>query len=94
MGRRCLRKAGYNAMWSWNTVLEISAGLIVLGLLLAGAYEALGIINRAIPFTPDLPLISAIVRPWVAAHKDFALGLAAVAFAAEVWLFFHFFLLL
>lgn len=77
---------------TWVDALDVAAALIVLGLLLAGAYEALALINLKIVFTPNLPLITHLVRPWVMAHKDLALGLSALAFAAEFWLFFHFLL--
>lgn len=72
-------------------LLDIAAALLLLGLFLAGAYETLAIINQHIPFTPDFPLITAIVRPWIAAHKMVALAVAALLFAAFFWLFFHFY---
>ena len=73
-------------------LLDISACAILLGLGLAGIYEALAILNLHIPFTPNIPLITDMVRPWVMAHKPLALGLAAIAFGGLFWLFFHFFL--
>jgi hypothetical protein len=73
-------------------LLDISAALLLLGLFLAGAYEAIAIINLHIPFTSNLPLITDIVRPWVMAHKMVALAIAALVFAAFIWLFFHFYL--
>ena len=79
-------------MNKFMVILDMSAALILLGLFLAGSYEALAIINSHIPFTPNLPFITDIVRPWVAAHKAIALGIAALIFAAFFWLFFHFFL--
>jgi hypothetical protein len=77
---------------SWNTILDIAAALIVLGLLFVGVYEMLAIINLHIPFTKDIPLITSIVRPWVMANKMIALGIAAIVVASFFWLFFHFFL--
>lgn len=77
---------------NWNILLDIAAALLLLGLFLAGAYETLAIINNHIPFTGNLPFITDIVRPWVAAHKMIALALAALVFAAFFWLFFHFYL--
>jgi hypothetical protein len=79
-------------MISWSVLLDISAALLLLGLFLAGAYEAIAIINLYIPFTGNLPLITDIVRPWIAAHKVIALILAALFFAAFFWLFYHFYL--
>lgn len=76
----------------WSDALDIVAALILLGFFLAGVYETLAIINLRIPFTPDLPLITTVVRPLVAKSKDFALAIVALAFAAQFWLFFHFFL--
>ena len=79
-------------MSGFTILLDVAAALILLGLFLMGAYEAFAIINTHIPFTPDLPLITNLVRPWVAAHKALALGIAALIVAAFFWLFFHFFL--
>lgn len=76
----------------WHILLDISAGALILGLLLAGAYETIAIVNTHIPFTQNLPLITDIVRPWVMAHKMIALAIAAIIVAAFFWLFFHFFL--
>lgn len=73
-------------------LLDVSAALLVLGLLLAGAYEMIALINSYAPFTPNLPLITDIVRPWIMAHKPLAIALAAIVFAAFFWLFFHFYL--
>lgn len=75
-------------MW----ILDIAAGLLLIGLLLCGAYEVAAIVNTHIPFTKDLPLITDIVRPWVAQNKMWALAIAALFVAAFFWLFFHFFL--
>lgn len=77
-------------MTAWRVILDISAALIVLGLFLAGAYEAIAIINTHIPFTKDIPQITMIVRPWVAAHKMWFLAISAVILAAFFWLFWHF----
>lgn len=76
----------------WSLLLDIAAALLLLGLFLLGAYEMLAIINTHIPFTPGLPYITDIVRPWVMAHKAIAILIAALVFAAFFWLFFHFFL--
>lgn len=71
-------------------LLDVVAGLLVLGLFLAGAYEAIAIVNTHIPFTKDLPLITTIVRPWVAQNKMWFLAISGVVFASLFWLFFHF----
>src|SRR2546421_58111 len=63
---------------------------LLLGLLLAGAYEVIALVNTHVPFTSNLPLITSIVRPWVIAHKPLALGIAMVIFASFGWLFYHF----
>lgn len=76
----------------WHILLDLAAGLLVLGLFLTGAYETIAVVNSHIPFTQNLPLITSIVRPWVMANKMWALALAAVIFAAFFWLFFHFYL--
>lgn len=77
-------------MLNWRLVLDVSAAFIVLGLFLAGAYEALAIINNYIPFTKDIPQITAIVRPWAMANKMWFLAISAVIVAALFWLFWHF----
>ena len=77
---------------NFHILLDISAGALILGLFLAGAYETIAIVNTHIAFTPNLPLITSIVRPWVMANKMWALAIASVVVAAEFWLFFHFFL--
>lgn len=77
---------------NWQLLLDVAAALLLLGLALAGVYETLAIINNAVPFTPDLPYITDIVRPWVMANQALALAIAALVFAALFWLFFHFFL--
>lgn len=76
----------------WQDILSIASGLVLLAMFLAGAYEVVALINLKLPFTPDFPPITWLVRPWIAANKDGALGIAALAFAAQFWLFFHFFL--
>lgn len=73
-------------------ILDISAALLLAGLFAAGLYECLALINLKIAWTPDFPLITAIVRPWVQAHRNIALAIAALIFAAFFWLFFHFYL--
>lgn len=75
---------------SWGVVLDVSAALIVLGLFIAGAYEAIAIINLHIPFTKDIPQITLLVRPWVAAHKMWFLAISALVLASFFWLFWHF----
>jgi len=77
---------------SFHILLDLSAALLLVGLLLAGAYEVIAVVNTHMPFTSNLPLITDIVRPWVMAHKALALGIAALFFAAFFWLFFHFYL--
>lgn len=77
---------------NFSIILDIAAALLLLGLFLAGAYEAIAIINVHIPFTGNLPLITDIVRPWVMANKMIALAIAAIIFAGFFWLFFHFYL--
>jgi hypothetical protein len=77
---------------SFTVLLDIAAALILLGFFLLGVYETVAIINAHISLTPDIPLITALVRPWIMAHKMIALGIAALIFAAFFWLFFHFFL--
>jgi hypothetical protein len=76
----------------WGDILTIAGGLILLGMFLTGIWEVIALINLRLPFTPDFPPITWLVRPWIANNKDFALGLAAAAFASQFWLFFHFFL--
>lgn len=76
----------------WTDILEIAALMFLLGMFLAGVYEVVALINLKIPFTPNFPPITYIVRPWVAANKNGALAIACVWFAAQIWLFFHFFL--
>lgn len=76
----------------FSIILDIAAAFLLLGLFAAGFYEMLAIINNHVSFTPDLPYITDIVRPWVMAHKMLALGIAAIVFAGFFWLFFHFFL--
>jgi len=76
----------------WHILLDIGAGFIVLGILILLGYETVALVNSHIPFTGNLPLITAIIRPWVMEHKGWALAIAAVIFAAFFWLFFHFFL--
>lgn len=76
----------------FGVILDIAAALLLLGLFAAGLYETLAIINNYVPFTPDLPYITDIVRPWVMAHKAIAIAIAALVFAAFFWLFFHFYL--
>lgn len=78
--------------WRWMFILDVVAGLLVVALLLAGIYETIAIVNLHFPLTGNLPTITSIVRPWVAANKMWALAIAAVVFAGEFWLFFHFFL--
>jgi hypothetical protein len=73
-----------------GVVLDIAAALVLLGLFLLGVYETVAIINLHISATPDIPLITSIVRPWVAAHKLIFLAICAVIVAAFFWLFFHF----
>lgn len=73
-------------------ILDIIAALILLGLFLAGVYEAIAIINLNIKFTPDFPTITSIIRPWVAANRKVAILIAALILAAFFWLFFHFYL--
>lgn len=46
-----------------HILLDLAAGALILGLLLAGAYETIAVINTHIPFTSNLPLITDIVRP-------------------------------
>ncbi len=75
-----------------SILLDIAATLLLLGLFLAGAYETLAIINQHISFTPNFPLITDIVRPWVMTHKMIALAIAALIVASLFWLFFHFYL--
>lgn len=75
-----------------HILLDIAAGALLLGLLAAGAYEVIAVVNTHIPFTKDLPLITDIVRPWVMANKMWALAIAAAFVAAFFWLFFHFYL--
>jgi hypothetical protein len=77
---------------NWGIILDIAAALLLLGLFIAGAYEAIAIINFHVPFTKNLPMITDIVRPWVAANKMWALAIAALVFAGFFWLFFHFYL--
>jgi hypothetical protein len=77
---------------NWQILLDISAAFLLLGLALAGVYEALAIINLYIPFTHNIPLISSIVKPWVHNHLGIALAIAAIFVGAIFWLFFHFFL--
>jgi len=52
----------------------------------------IAILNYHIPFTPNLPTITDIVRPWIMEHKAIALGIASLILAAFFWLFGHFFL--
>lgn len=75
-------------MW----LLDVVAALLLLGLFGALAYEMVALINVALPFAHNWPLITDIVRPWVAAHKELALGIGALILAAFFWLFFHFYL--
>lgn len=77
---------------NWSAMLDVASALILFGLFLLGAYETLAIINIHVAFTPDLPLITDIVRPWVHAHMLLALTIASVVVGAFFWLFFHFFL--
>jgi hypothetical protein len=77
---------------NYGILLDVAAALLLLGLFAAGAYEALAVINTHIPFTPNIPLITDIVRPWIAAHKMVALAIASVVVACFFWLFFHFYL--
>ena len=79
-------------LMSWHLLLDLAAGLLVIGLLCAGIYEVVAIVNTHISATPNIPLITDIVRPWVMANKMWALAIAAVIFAAFFWLFFHFYL--
>lgn len=73
-------------------LLDISAALILLGFFGMGVYETIALINSYVSFTPDLPLITNIVRPWVSSHLNIALAIAALIFASFFWLFFHFYL--
>ncbi len=77
---------------TWVDLLDIAAGLIVVGLLLCGVYEIIALVNLNLHFTPDLPTITNLVKPWVLSHKMLALAFAAVFVGAFFWLFFHFFL--
>lgn len=76
---------------NWSILLDIAAALLLLGLFAAGVYEMLAILNNIAPFTPNLPYITDIVRPWIATHRNLALLIAALVVAALFWLFFHFF---
>ena len=73
-------------------ILDICAALLVMGLLLAGVYEMIAIINNHISVTPDVPYITTIVRQWIASNKMVALAVAMLILAAIGWLFFHFYL--
>lgn len=76
--------------YAW--ILDIAAALLLLGLLLAGVYEMLAIINLHISFTPNFPPITAIVRPWLATHKLVGVTIAALVVGAVCWLILHFYL--
>lgn len=73
-------------------ILDICAAFLILGLLLAGVYEMIAIINNHISATPDIPYITTIVRGWIAQNKMIALAVAMLFLAAIGWLFFHFYL--
>jgi len=77
---------------NWHVLLDIAAGLILLGLLFALGYEIIAIVNSHISATPNIPLITEIVRPWIMAHKIWAVTIATVVFASFFWLLFHFYL--
>lgn len=77
---------------NYGIILDISAALLLAGLFAAGLYELLALVNMHLNFTPDFPLITDIVRPWVQKHSAIALAIAALIFAAFFWLFFHFYL--
>jgi hypothetical protein len=72
-------------------ILDISAALILLGMFLAGAYEAIAFLNFHIPFTPNLPFITTIVRPWVATHRSLFIVLVALVVASIIWVSIHFY---
>ena len=74
----------------WYNFLDIAAGLILLGFLIAGVYEAAAFVDHAIPFTKDLPFITTLVRPWVAQHRELTLVLATLIIDAMLWLLAHF----
>jgi hypothetical protein len=77
---------------NWKILLDISAACLLAGLFAAGLYELLALINLHVPFTPNFPLITWIVRPWIAAHPQLALLIATLVFGSFFWLFFHFYL--
>ena len=78
----------------WTDILEVTAYILLLGMFLAGLYEVVALINLKVPFTPDFPPITWVLRPWIASNRNFALFIASLAFAAQFWLFFHLFLYL
>lgn len=73
-------------------ILDIAAGLITLGILIALAYEVVALVNLAIPFTPNLPTITSIVRPLIMEHKMTAIIITLFIAAAFAWLIYHFFI--
>jgi hypothetical protein len=77
---------------NYGLILDVAAAFLLLGLFLAGAYEALAIINNYVPFTGHIPYITDIVRPWIAGHPGWSLLIATIIFADLFWLFGHFYL--
>ncbi len=63
-----------------HILLDLAAGMLLLGLLLAEAYEVIAVVNIHIPFASNLPLITDIVRPWVMSHKMIALVVSPFSF--------------
>lgn len=73
-------------------LLTIAALLIVIGVLLAGLYESVAVINQYIPFTPNIPTITDIIRPWVSTHITLAQIIFSALVGGVVFVFIHLFL--
>lgn len=72
-------------------LLDIAAALLVLGAALAFAYEMIALLIRLKAGLAGPPLITEIVRPWIAMHRQWAVAILGVYAGFSVWLVFHFY---
>lgn len=72
-------------------VLDIAGAALLLCLSLAFAYEMIALLIRVSPGPANPPLITEIVRPWIAANRQWALLILALYVGFSTWLIFHFY---
>jgi DNA-binding transcriptional MerR regulator len=66
-------------------LLNIAGIMLIAGLVISAIYELLAL-------THNMTTITAIVRPWLAAHKLAGTTIAALWFGASIWFLIHFYL--